>query len=110
MKNWQHPELLPDLKALHPWQWFMELIDHCEPWRPTEPGGGRGHGEFWEGTVQDLEDVLRERAARRALSIPRGAQGTGMDLHCAMQRLPRRIAKQQSMGRTIWIIQGPGHA
>lgn len=106
VKNWQHPELLLDLEALHPWQRLMELVDHCEPWRPKDADGGRGAGEVWEGTVQDLEDVLRDRAQSRAQSVLRGVQGTGMDLHCAMQRLPRRIAKRQSMGRTIWIVRG----
>ena len=48
-------------------------------------------------------------AAVRAMSVLRGAQGTGMDLHCAMQRLPRRIAKRQSMGRTIWIVRKHQH-
>lgn len=86
----------------------MEMIDHCEPWRPNEPGGGLGHGEFYEGTVRDLEDVLRERAPSRALSVLRGVQGTGMDLRCAMQRLRRRIAERQSMERTIWIIREAG--
>lgn len=110
VKNWQHPELLLDLEALHPWQRLVELIDHCEPWHPKDEKGGRGVGEVWEGTVQDLEDALRERAQSRAVSVLRGAQGTGMDLHCAMQRLPRRIAKRQSMGRTIWILRKGGAA
>jgi hypothetical protein len=99
------PELLLDIEALHPWQRLMELIDHCEPRRPRDATGGLGFGQVWEGTVQDLEDVCRERAPSRAQSVLRGPQGTGMDLHCAMQRLPHRIAKRQSMGRTIWIIR-----
>lgn len=100
VKNWQHPALIFDLEALHPWQRLMELVDHCRPWGELAPE--------WEGTVQDLEDALRKEAPERARTVLRGPACTGMDLNCALQRLPGRLAKRILHGRTVWVIRRGG--
>lgn len=94
-----------ELEDLHPWRRLMELIDHCRPWQvrfDTLELGGR---DVWEGTVQDLEELLRERAPGRAGGVLDGPQRTGLYLRAAADRLPERISKRLSMGKTIWIVK-----
>ena len=108
--NWQHPDLIFEMEDLHPWKRLLELVDHVKPWgcktdRFEFIAGA--DGECWEGTGQDLEEVLRAQAGSRAQSVLRGPQATGMDLKSAERRLPGRIGWRKSNGHKIWIIKKP---
>jgi hypothetical protein len=105
---WQHPVLALELEDLHPWRRLMELIDHCRPWAPKEGDAEVLSRDTWEGTVQDLEDLLRVRAPGRAAAVLDGPQRTGLYLRAAADRLPERIGKRLSMGKTIWMVRRPG--
>ncbi len=109
--NWQHPDLLFEMEDLHPWKRLLELVDHVKPWQCKTDAGFEfitgADGECWEGTGQDLEEVLRAQAGSRAASVLRGPQGTGMDLKSAERKLPGRIGWRKSNGHKIWIIKKP---
>ena len=105
VRHFHHPEITAELEGFEPHREFLTLVDRALF------GPGASHpGGSWEGTAEELEELLTRdgsstaRAARKLLDW-RGA--TGRFLGRLAREAAARVEENRRANRRAWIVAPP---